>query len=139
MQISTGHAVLVLIIYVLAVMRITRLINADTITGFIRVYLATKVREATLDANEAAAHGQTARAAQAHAREQRWATAFEFIQCPWCVGWWVALAGALVPVWWIGWPWWAIFGVAAAASHLVGVCARFADTEEIEIEDADDN
>ena len=138
MNISTGYAVLVLIIYNLAVMRITRLINADTITSFVRVYPATKVREATLARNEAVAHGRGTEAARYARQEQRWATVFDFVQCPWCVGWWVALAGAAVPVWWIGWPWWAAFPVAAAASHVVGVCARFADTEEIEITEADD-
>lgn len=139
MQITTGHAVLVLVIYVLAVMRLTRLINADTIADPIRLYPAGKVRENTLAQHEARAHGRTTEAAMYAKHERRWSLIFEFVQCPWCVGWWVAIAGAIVPVWFIGWPWWAVFPVALATSHLVGICARFADTEEIDIEDAADD
>ncbi|QHB37313.1 hypothetical protein I5G58_gp011 [Mycobacterium phage BirdsNest] len=136
MNISTGHAVLVLVIFVLAIARLTRIINADKIADPIRLWPAGKVREATLAGHEARAHGRSAEAAVYARRQQRWATAFEFVQCPWCVGWWFALAGAIVPVWFIGWPWWAMFPVALATSHLVGVLARFADTDEIDIEDA---
>lgn len=137
MQITTGHAVVVLIIFVLAIMRLTRLINADRITDFIRVWLAGKVRQATLTADEATAHGQLERARIYHRVEERWSTAFEFVQCPWCVGWWLALAGAAVPVWFIGWPWWAMFPLALATSQLVGVLARFSDTEEIDVEEVE--
>lgn len=139
MQITTGHAVLVLVIYVLAVARLTRLINADKVAAPIRLYPANKVRENTLLADEARSRGQTAQMQLFQRRQQRWAKTYEFLQCPWCVGWWIAVAGAYVPVWWIGWPWWALFPVALAASHLVGICARFADTEEIEIEEAADS
>lgn len=139
MQITTGHAVLVLVIFVLAIARLTRLVNADKIASFVRLWPASKVRENTLARNEAVAHGRGAEAARYARQEQRWAGVYEFVQCPWCVGWWFALAGAYVPVWFIGWPWWAVFPVALATSHLVGVLARFADTEEIDIEDAADD
>lgn len=136
MHVSTGTAVLVLAIYALAVMRITRLINADKIADRLRLYPATKVREATVRKYEAMGAGLEAHVERAEAAEQRWAGVLEFVQCPWCVGWWAALAAAPLPVWAIGWPWWAVPGVALACSHLVGVCARFADTEEITIQDA---
>jgi hypothetical protein len=137
MHISTGHAVVVLIIFVLAIMRLTRLVNADQVSDFFRLWIAGKVRQATLEVEEAAAHTQGARAVRAMDRRDRWSTAFEFVQCPWCIGWWFALAGAYVPVWYIGWPWWSLFPVALATSHLVGLLARFSDTEEIEVEEVE--
>jgi hypothetical protein len=141
--VSTGTALLILAVYALAVMRLTRLINADTITSFVRLYPATRVREATLQADEAAAHGQREILNAALKRQQRWATVFDFVQCPWCIGMWWPLLTAWAPMLLIGWfaqPWYldvvVYLGVVLATSHLVGVCARFADTEEIEIEDA---
>ena len=137
MHVTTATAVLIMVVYTLAVMRITRLINADKIADGLRLYPATKARQATLMAYEAEAHDQDQSHDHNLKRAARWSGVLEFMQCPWCVGWWVALAGAIIPVLAIGWPWWAMFGVALAASHLVGVLARFADTEEISIEDAD--
>lgn len=139
-MLSTGPTLVVLVVYALASMRVTRLINADTVTSFIRLYLAGKIRTATLEADEAASRGQTTLLASALERERRWTGVFKFVQCPWCIGFWVPLIGGVGAVWVIkyGWTldWWAILPLALAASHLVGICARFADTEEIEIEEA---
>lgn len=136
MHVSTATAVLYLAIYVLAVMRLTRLINADKIADFLRLYPASKVRAATVRKYEAMRADLDAHVERAEAAERRWAGVLEFIQCPWCVGWWIALLTAPAPVWAIGWTWWVVPGVALACSHLVGICARFADTEEITIQDA---
>ncbi|AVJ50122.1 hypothetical protein SEA_MEGATRON_7 [Mycobacterium phage Megatron] len=131
---------LALVILTLAVARVTRLVNSDKISDPIRVAIASRVRHHTLIAAEAEAHNQSQRAAEAHRREARWAGVYEFVQCPWCIGMWVSLGGAAVLVWVIKYSWtidwWALLPVALAVSHLVGVLARFADTEEIEIEDA---
>jgi hypothetical protein len=134
MRLSLGCAVLVLVLYTLAVARVTRLVNADTILDPFRIWLAGRVR-----ANKTAAIMTRERAlpgAESYDdAAARWTVALEFTQCPWCVGMWAALAAAYLPVWLIGWPWWALLPVGLAASHLVGVSARFADTEDISIED----
>jgi hypothetical protein len=135
---NLGYATLVLIVYVLAVMRLVRLVNGDTILDRLRLIPAGKARDAKLVAEEAERLGQVERAKRYREMMGRWNKVIYFIQCPWCVGMWMAFGTA----------WAALFAhdnvivryvaVALAASHLIGVCARFADTEEIEIEDDDD-
>jgi len=117
--VSLGHTVLVLVIYVLACARLTRLINGDTILDPIRVWILARARD---DARKARSR-------------QRWNMWVYFVECPWCVGWWVSVAAAYLPVHLIGWPWWALFPVALAGSHLIGVFAFAADTDEIEVTD----
>lgn len=106
-----GLTLLVLVLYVLAVMRVTRLINADTILDTPRIYLLRKFGpESTLA---------------------------YFISCPWCVSIWIAgittpfiLNALTLPMWW-----WPLLGLAA--SHLTGLAAQLdGDDLEIEIEDA---
>lgn len=142
-MLSTGPTLVVLVVYLLASMRLTRLINADTVTDFIRVAIGNRVRAEELQTDEAFVHSQIEIAKAHAARAQKWTGAFKFVQCPWCISWWVALPGAVLAVWVIkyGWTvdWWAIVPLALACSHLVGVLARFADTEEITVEDAEDD
>lgn len=118
-----GMVVLVLLLYALSVARLTRLVNADTITDPVRLYVARRARD-TGDRSDA--------------ERARWATLSYFLSCPWCVGFWLALALAYVPTRLVGWPAWALVPVALAASHLTGVFAFAADTEDIAIADADD-
>lgn len=131
-------SLIVLSVYALAVARLTRLINSDTILDKPRLGIITRARASRMDANEARALGQDVRATLLERRAHRWATLNYFVQCPWCVGMWLALATAIVPVALLDWPWWTFLPVALATSHLVGVCARFADTEEIEVQEDDD-
>ncbi|AHB79327.1 hypothetical protein JAMAL_7 [Mycobacterium phage JAMaL] len=126
-----------LVVYALAVMRLTRLINADTILDRPRLAIAGKAREARLVMLEARAHGQAVRAQQYQRRMVRWNTAMYFVQCPWCVGMWLALGTAWVPLYFHQNPVAQYLGVALAVSHLIGLCARFADTEDMEIVDDD--
>ncbi|QPX62123.1 membrane protein [Mycobacterium phage Indlovu] len=135
---DNGYAVLVLIVWVLAVMRLTRLINGDKITDRLRLWPANKIRTGQLARAEALGHGQLNRAAEAEEHIQRWDKVLYFIECPWCVSMWVAFGSAWVPLFYSENVVARYFGVALAASHLVGVLARFADTEEIDIEDDDD-
>lgn len=128
---------IVLGIYVLAVMRLTRLINADTVLDGPRLAIIKKAHAAREAAIEARATSAVA-FLRAERSAKRWATAVYFIQCPWCVGMWLSLASAIAPVLVLDWPWWAFFPIALATSHLIGVLARFADTEEIDVEDVDD-
>jgi hypothetical protein len=138
MNVSVGEAVLILIVYVLAVASVTRLINGDKITDRLRLYPAEKLRAAqqqhALNTNVMAG-GDQALIERSERSIRRWDAVVYFLSCPWCVSMWIALPTAIVPVFCIGWPWWALFPVAFATRHLVGVFARFADTEEIEIED----
>lgn len=129
--------ILVLIVWTLAVARLTRLINADNVLDPPRLWVAGRAVLARSNANEADALGQAVRFLRLDKVANRWEKALYFVQCPWCVGMWLAIGTAWVPLW---------FGhnraalyllIALAASHLVGVCARFADTEEITIEDDD--
>lgn len=106
---SLGMTILVLVIYVLAVMRVVRLINFDTVLDPLRNTLL-----------------------KALGRDH---TLIYFITCPWCVGFWVALASAIIPVLIVGWPWWALIGIALATSHLVGAFAGLTADEEMEIEE----
>jgi hypothetical protein len=135
----TLATVIIAVVYVLALMRLTRLINADTILDRPRLAIITRARASRLDANEARALGQDVRAKLLERRAQRWATFNYFVQCPWCVGMWLALGTAWLPLWFADNHVVQFFGVALATSHLIGVCARFADTEEIDVvEDEDD-
>ena len=134
---SLGVFVLVLVVYALAIMRLTRLINADTILDRPRLAIAGKAREAMLAANEARAHGQLTRAELYQRRQVRWNTLMYFVQCPWCVGMWLAFGSAWVPLYFHTNPVAQYVGVALAVSHLIGVFARFADTEEIDVVDDD--
>jgi len=129
---------LVLIVWTLAVMRLTRLINGDKITDRLRLYPAGKLRAAQLVRQEALGHGQVQRAADAEAQIQRWDKVLYFIECPWCVSMWIAFGTAWVPLFFHHNVVARYIAIALAASHLVGVMARFADTEEIDIEDDDD-
>jgi hypothetical protein len=99
---------LVLGIYVLAVMRLTRLINADTILDSPRIAIAR-------------AFGPGSKIV-------------EFFNCPWCVGFWLSLGGAFAPVAYLGWPWWAALPLGLACSQIVGMAAPLYADDEIEFE-----
>lgn len=135
----TLGTVIIAVTYVLAIMRLTRLINADTILDRPRLAIITRARASRLDANEARALGQDVRAKLLERRAQRWATFNYFVQCPWCVGMWLAFGTAWLPLWFADNAVAQFVGVALATSHLIGVCARFADTEEIDVEEDDDD
>jgi hypothetical protein len=128
-----GHQTLILFLYVLAVARMTRLINADSVLDPVRLIPAHRLRGAQLVVKEAVLSGQHARDEIFKRSVQRWTTLIYFLACPWCVGFWLCLITAIVPVRLIGWPWWSLFPVALAASHLIGVSAFAADTEEAEV------
>jgi len=134
----TLATVIIAVVYVLAIARLTRLINADTVLDRPRLAIITRARASRLDANEARALGQDVRARLLERRAQRWATLNYFVQCPWCVGMWLSFGTAWLPLWFAYNPVVQFIGTALATSHLIGVCARFADTEEIEVAEDDD-
>lgn len=133
---NLGLEIVVLVIYTLAAARITRLINADTILDPIRLAIVNTAAAAETARDEANSLGQPARFLAFDRRMRRWKTVRYFMQCPWCVGLWLSLASAILPVIIIGWPWWTFLFVALAASHLIGVFAFAADTEDITVENS---
>lgn len=50
-----------------------------------------------------------------------------FVHCPWCVGWWLACAGALMSHWFAGEWWWQAFGVACGVSWLTALAQMWLD------------
>lgn len=89
------------VVYVLAVMRVTRLINFDTIMDWLHIGVGNKVGP------------------------DHWLP--DFLTCPWCVGMWAALLSAWFPILLLGWSWWWYLPVALAASMVVGLMARFSN------------
>ena len=105
---STTVLIVTAVIYVLAVARLTRLVNADIILDPLRVAVARRYgTDSTLS---------------------------YFLGCPWCVGLWLSLLLAIPVVAFLGWSWWTLIPVGLACSHLVGLLAPLASDEDIDIE-----
>lgn len=102
-----GLTLLVLLLYVLAVMRATRLINADTILDTPRIWLLHKF-------------GPESKLAY-------------FISCPWCVSIWIAGISAPFVLWALDLPLWLWPLLGLATSHLTGLAAQL-DSDDLEIE-----
>lgn len=99
--------VIVLAIYVLAVMRLTRLINFDRVLDWFR----------TAVVKVFGTHSEVV----------------VFLGCPWCVGMWLSLAGAPAATASLGWPLWSAIPVGLACSQIIGMAAPlYADDDEIE-------
>jgi len=129
-----GQTLLILAVYVLSCSRVTRLINSDVILDPARVWMAHRAAAAKTGRDEALSHGRHHHAERLERATARWNKAVYFVGCPWCVGFWICLAAAYLPVALIGWPWWAVVPVALSASHLVGVASAL-DTEDMQIEE----
>ena len=89
-------------------MRLTRLINSDTILDAPRIALARKFGAGS--------------------------TVVYFLNCPWCVGMWLSLLSAPAVVVVLGWPWWALIPTGLACSQIVGMAAPLYNEDEIEFE-----
>jgi hypothetical protein len=135
MQIPLGYAVLVLAIYVLAVARLTRLVNFDQITDPLRLIPARRRDVARSVADEAVAHTQLERASVFRQVQHRWGEVYYFLGCPWCVGMWLSLGFAYLPVWVIGWPWWVFVPIGLACSQVIGMASPLS-ADDIEIEES---
>jgi len=131
-----GHQLLVIGLYFLAMARVTRLINGDTILDPLRSIPMNKAHTARNTAKDARSGGQLTTATHYDQVARRWSNVLYFIECPWCVGMWICLLGAYPVTRIIGWPWWSFVILALAASHLIGVFAFAADTEEVDVEEA---
>jgi Protein of unknown function (DUF1360) len=128
--------ILILVIYALAVARITRLINGDTILDRPRLWIAAREKQHREVADAIKIDPSQVKTLEYHESiARRWSTALYFVQCPWCVGMWLTLATAWIPLWYADNAVARYLGVALAASHLIGVFAFAADTEEMDYED----
>lgn len=105
---SLGFQLLALVIYLLSVMRLTRLVNADVILDSMRIAVARKYGPAS--------------------------TMVEFLACPWCVGMWFALLLAVPTVSFLGWGWWTVVPLGLACSQIVGMFAPLSSDDELEYE-----
>lgn len=133
---SLGLTFLILVVYVLAVARVTRLINYDTVLDPLRLWIARRAETARTAAEEAEQNSQPTQSAIYLRTMARWNTLTHFLGCPWCVGFWISLATAIAPVSIIGWPWWTLMWVALGTSYLVGLAAPLsADPMEIVADD----
>lgn len=95
------------VVYVLAVMRVTRLINSDTILDPLRLRWA---KNATLD---------------------------YFFSCPWCVGFWLCLGTVWAPMYFADNVGLRYLGFALATSQLVGMAAPLYNDEDIDVVEVD--
>lgn len=100
--------ILVIILFVLAVSRLTRLVNKDYITDPLRLYVMRRFG----GPNSVPAY---------------------FLSCPWCVSMWVALMVAPLVILATSLSFWLFPVLALAASQITGWLDKF-DPEDIEIE-----
>lgn len=126
---TLGSILLVLALYVLVAARVTRLVNYDTVLDPIRLWIATRASSAKDQADAATTVEEQTTAFR---RYLRWTAVADFQACPWCIGFWVCVALAPVPILIIGWPLWAWAILPWAASHLVGIGDRWVG-EDVEI------
>lgn len=115
---SLGFAVLALTVYAMAVARLVRLINSDTITDPIRVAVERRARDEARSERERA----------------RWSTFSYFLTCPWCVSMWVAFATAWAPLHLAHNQVVQYVAVALAVSYLIGVAATLLPDDDVEYE-----
>lgn len=124
----------VAVVYVLAVARVTRLVNADVVFDPVRLWVARRLSGVSRAAEECEFSGRDGLAARLRRVQGRWGAVTYFLGCPWCVSVWLAAATAWIPLWFAGNRVAVYAGVVLAVSHVVGVGARWADDgEDIEI------
>jgi hypothetical protein len=134
---SLGYQVLVGVVWVLAVARVTRLVNQDVVFDPVRLAVARRLSSATRAAGECESAGRVNEASRLRVVQGRWDAVSYFLGCPWCVGLWVAGFTAWIPLWFADNAVAVYAGVVLAASHVVGLVAPWSADEDIEItEDA---
>lgn len=114
--------VLVLVLYVLAAMRVTRLVNFDMIMDWLHT--------------AARAHVYKVENPNCGSRPFRWLGQgiwqVKFVRCPWCVGMWVSLSTTWAPILLTGLSWWLYPLLALSTSMVIGLLAPLSsDDDEI--------
>lgn len=102
-----AYVVVLLVLWALALARLTRLVNADQISDPLRVAVARKWGE-----NGYASY---------------------FFSCPWCVSIWLGFATAPFVVWLSGLRWWTLPLIALAGSEVTGFLAQADTSEDVEL------
>lgn len=105
----TGLQITALILFPIALARVTQLINGDLITDPIRAWAMNR-------------WGETS-------------TPVYFLECPWCVSIWLGFPAAWLTTSLAGLSAWFIPLLALASSHLVGLGAQLVPADKIEILD----
>jgi hypothetical protein len=106
----TGFDLVVIATWVLALARVTRLINVDEISDPLRIAIVRRWGSESMQAY--------------------------FMQCPWCVSIWVGFATVAFPIWLTDLTWWMVPLLALGASQLTGLIAQLDQTEvEIDVEE----
>jgi hypothetical protein len=126
--------VAVALVYVLAVARVTRLVNQDVVFDPVRLAVARRLSSVSRAVSELELSGRDGLAGRLRGVQGRWGAVSYFLGCPWCVSMWLAAFTAWVPLWFAGNRVAVYVGVVLAVSHVVGLGARLADDgEDVEI------
>lgn len=112
---SLGN-LLISAVYLLAVARVVRFVNHDT--------LADPLRNAVVD--------RALDEDRSDAERHRWRLLAQWMDCAWCVSVWVIAATLWIPLHYAHHPVVQYVGLGLAAAHLIGVAARFADDDPTE-------
>lgn len=127
---------MIVLVYALAVARVTRLITADRLTEAPRRRIAVRLWGRHIsDADVAKRY--TGMAAQGHhATARRWMAeerldgraepplSVYLLTCPWCASIYVAAVAAPIAYWWGTAPWFLVPALALALSHVTGLLAK---------------
>ena len=103
----------ILLVYALAVARVTRLINEDKLTNGFRHALLIR-----LWARHTGSRDSALIALYDEGAEQP--LSVYLITCPWCVSIYVGIVAAPVAYWWGGEPWFLVPALALAFSYITG-------------------
>ena len=109
--------VVIVLVYALAVARVTRLINADRVTQRPRDWLTLRLWKRYTGDWSAAAH------ALADPKAEPPLSVY-LLTCPWCVSIYVAAVVAPAAYWWGDRPWLLVPALALAFSHITGLLAK---------------
>lgn len=130
---SLGYALVVLVVYTLAVARVVKLINNDTVLDPLRIMIARAARDTATRSREAYSSDHTKTGDALAARAERINVLSYFMGCPWCVAPWIAAATLWVPLYHHHNPVARYVILVLAVAHVVGLLAPLADTDDIAI------
>lgn len=140
-------ALLLAAMFVLSIARVARLLNVDKVLDPLRIWVADRMEAAQARAPETVGSDPASIEAARRAVRgvNRWESVEYLIGCPWCASMWAAGLTAWLPLWaggvppsWLwsrqaGWYLALYVAVTLATSHLVGLGARWANDEDVEV------
>jgi hypothetical protein len=117
---------LIVLVYALAVARVTRLINSDRLTERPRLALEARLWRRN-EEREAARWGITVAEITADRALRDPPLSVYLLTCPWCVSIYVAAVAAPVAYFWGQLPWLFVPALALAFSHVTGLMAKIGE------------